>query len=228
MTANRRKILLVCALLGAFVLIYTQLPPGTLTLENLQARHQALLLYCQQAPIQSAALFFMLYVLVTTLSLPGAALLTLLGGALFGLWPGILLVSFASTLGATLAMLVSRYLLRDWVQRRFAGPMRTLNDGVARDGAFYLFALRLMPLFPFFVVNLLAGVTTLGVRRYWWVSQLGMLPGAVVFLNAGHQLGQIASLRDILSPGVVFAFTLLGLLPLVTRWLFARFSRTSP
>ena len=228
MAANVRKITLLCALLGAFVVIYTQLPPGVLTLENLQARHQALLLYCQQAPLQSAALFFSLYVLVTTLSLPGAALLTLLGGALFGLWPGILLVSFAATLGATLAMLVSRYLLRDWVQRRFAGPMRTVNDGVARDGAFYLFALRLMPLSPFFVVNLLAGVTTLGVRRYWWVSQLGMLPGAVVFLNAGHQLGQIASLRDILSPGVVFAFTLLGLLPLITRWLFARFSRTSP
>lgn len=228
MAANVRKITLLCALLGAFVVIYTQLPPGVLTLENLQARHQALLLYCQQAPLQSAALFFILYVLVTTLSLPGAALLTLLGGALFGLWPGILLVSFAATLGATLAMLVSRYLLRDWVQRRFAGPMRTVNDGVARDGAFYLFALRLMPLFPFFVVNLLAGVTTLGVRRYWWVSQLGMLPGAMVFLNAGHQLGQIASLRDILSPGVVFAFTLLGLLPLITRWLFARFSRTSP
>ncbi|QDK20244.1 TVP38/TMEM64 family protein [Leclercia adecarboxylata] len=228
MAANVRKITLLCALLGAFVVIYTQLPPGVLTLENLQARHQALLHYCQQAPLQSAALFFILYVLVTTLSLPGAALLTLLGGALFGLWPGILLVSFAATLGATLAMLVSRYLLRDWVQRRFAGPMRTVNDGVARDGAFYLFALRLMPLFPFFMVNLLAGVTTLGVRRYWWVSQLGMLPGAVVFLNAGHQLGQIASLRDILSPGVVFAFTLLGLLPLITRWLFARFSRTSP
>jgi len=227
MATNARKIILICALLGAFIVIYTQLPPGSVTLENLQARHQALLLYCQQAPIRSAALFFMLYVLVTTLSLPGAALLTLLGGALFGLWPGIVLVSFAATLGAALAMLVSRYLLRDWVQRRFAGPMRTVNDGVARDGAFYLFALRLMPLFPFFVVNLLAGVTTLGVWRYWWVSQLGMLPGAVVFLNAGHQLGQIASLRDILSPGVVFAFTLLGLLPLVTRWLFARFSRTS-
>jgi len=154
-------------------------------------------------------------------------LLTLLGGALFGLWPGILLVSFASTLGATLAMLVSRYLLRDWVQHRFAGQMRTVNDGVARDGAFYLFALRLMPLFPFFVVNLLAGVTRLGVWRYWWISQLGMLPGAIVYLNAGHQLGQITSLHDILSPGVVFAFTLLGLLPLITRWLFARFSRTS-
>jgi len=227
MTTNARKIILMCALLGAFVVIYTQLPPGSVTLENLQARHQALLLYCQQAPRQSAALYFILYVLVTTLSLPGAALLTLLGGALFGLWPGILLVSFASTLGATLAMLVSRYLLRDWVQHRFAGQMRTVNDGVARDGAFYLFALRLMPLFPFFVVNLLAGVTRLGVWRYWWVSQLGMLPGAIVYLNAGHQLGHITSLHDILSPGVVFAFTLLGLLPLITRWLFARFSRTS-
>ncbi len=227
MATNARKIILMCALLGAFVVIYTQLPPGSVTLENLQARHQALLLYCQQAPRQSAALYFVLYVLVTTLSLPGAALLTLLGGALFGLWPGILLVSFASTLGATLAMLVSRYLLRDWVQHRFAGQMRTVNDGVARDGAFYLFALRLMPLFPFFVVNLLAGVTRLGVWRYWWVSQLGMLPGAIVYLNAGHQLGQITSLHDILSPGVVFAFTLLGLLPLITRWLFARFSRTS-
>jgi len=228
MRTNRGKSLLICALLGAFSIIFTQLPPGALTLENLQAQHQSLLLYCQQAPLKSAALFFIVYVLVTTLSLPGAALLTLLGGALFGLWPGILLVSFASTLGATLAMLTSRYLLRDWVQRRFAGPMRTVNEGVSRDGAFYLFALRLMPLFPFFVVNLLAGVTTLGVRRYWWVSQLGMLPGAIVYLNAGHQLGQIASLRDILSPGVVFAFTLLGLLPLITRWLLARFSRTSP
>ena len=227
MATNARKIILICALLGAFIVIYTQLPPGSVTLENLQARHQALLLYCQQAPRQSAALYFILYVLVTTLSLPGAALLTLLGGALFGLWPGILLVSFASTLGATLAMLVSRYLLRDWVQHRFAEQMRTVNDGVARDGAFYLFALRLMPLFPFFVVNLLAGVTRLGVWRYWWVSQLGMLPGAIVYLNAGHQLGQITSLHDILSPGVVFAFTLLGLLPLITRWLFARFSRTS-
>jgi uncharacterized membrane protein YdjX (TVP38/TMEM64 family) len=227
MATNARKIILICALLGAFIVIYTQLPPGSVTLENLQARHQALLLYCQQAPRQSAALYFILYVLVTTLSLPGAALLTLLGGALFGLWPGILLVSFASTLGATLAMLVSSYLLRDWVQHRFAGQMRTVNDGVARDGAFYLFALRLMPLFPFFVVNLLAGVTRLGVWRYWWVSQLGMLPGAIVYLNAGHQLGQITSLHDILSPGVVFAFTLLGLLPLITRWLFARFSRTS-
>jgi uncharacterized membrane protein YdjX (TVP38/TMEM64 family) len=136
MATNARKIILICALLGAFFVIYTQLPPGSVTLENLQARHQALLLYCQQAPRQSAALYFILYVLVTTLSLPGAALLTLLGGALFGLWPGILLVSFASTLGATLAMLVSRYLLRDWVCCRLspagcspAFPERLYNRG---------------------------------------------------------------------------------------------------
>ncbi|MEB6378797.1 TVP38/TMEM64 family protein [Leclercia adecarboxylata] len=228
MRARRGKILLFCALLGAFVFVSRLLPPGALTLDNLQAQHQTLLLYCQQAPLQSAVLFFIFYVLIAALSLPGAAVLTLLGGALFGLWPGIILVSFASTLGATLAMLVSRYLLRDWVQRRFSRPMRTVNEGVSRDGAFYLFALRLVPLFPFFMVNLLAGVTALSLGRYWWVSQLGMLPGAIVYLNAGHQLGQISSLRDILSPGVVFAFTLLGLLPLITRWLFARFSRTSP
>ena len=226
MTATHGKIALICALLGAFLVFVTLVPPDTLTLESLQQHHQALLARCEQAPLASAALYFLLYVGVTALSLPGAALLTLLGGALFGLVKGLLLVSFASTLGATLAMLASRYLLRDWVQRRFAKPMRAVDDGMARSGAFYLFALRLMPLFPFFVVNLLAGVTALGVWRYWWVSQLGMLPGAIIWLNAGHQLGQINALRDILSPGVVIAFTLLGLLPLVTRWLFARHSRS--
>lgn len=159
---------------------------------------------------------------VSALSIPGAAILTLLGGALFTLWEGTLLVSFASTLGATLAMLASRYLLRDWVQRRFAQQMKTVNAGMTRDGAGYLFALRMMPLFPFFLVNLLMGLTRIGVRRYWWVSQLAMLPATVIFLNAGRELGKITSLRDILSPGMLLAFTLLGLLPLVSRWLFSR------
>ena len=183
-----------------------------------------LVAYVDRAPVQSAALYFALYVILSAFSIPGAALLTLLGGALFSFWQGIVLVSFASTLGATLAMLASRYVLRDWVQRRFAKPMRTVNEGVARDGAFYLFALRLMPLFPFFVVNLLSGLTSLRVARYWWVSQLAMLPATVIFLNAGRELGELKSLRDILSPGMFFAFTLIGLLPLVTRWLFSRFS----
>jgi Uncharacterized conserved protein len=163
-------------------------------------------------------------VAVCALSIPGAAILTLLGGALFPLWEGILLVSFASTLGATLAMFASRYLLRDGVQRRFALQMKTVNAGMARDGAGYLFALRLMPLFPFFLVNLLMGLTRITVRRYWWVSQVAMLPATVVFLNAGRELGRVTALRDILSPGMLFAFTLLGLFPLATRWLFSRYT----
>ncbi|MER1432111.1 TVP38/TMEM64 family protein [Enterobacter hormaechei] len=219
---NIKKISFLCALLGAFVLIVVLLPPGTLSLDTLKIHQRMLLARVEQAPLQSALLYFVVYVLVSALSIPGAALLTLLGGALFSLWEATLLVSFASTLGATLAMLVSRYLLRDWVQRRFAAQMNTIDAGMDRDGARYLFALRLMPLFPFFLVNLLMGLTRLRGRHYWWVSQLAMLPATVIYLNAGRELGKLTSLRDILSPGVLFAFTLLGLLPLATRWLFSR------
>ena len=220
---NIKKISFLCALLGAFVLIVVLLPPGTLSLDTLKIHQRMLLARVEQAPLQSALLYFVVYVLVSALSIPGAALLTLLGGALFSLWEATLLVSFASTLGATLAMLVSRYLLRDWVQRRFAAQMSTIDAGMDRDGARYLFALRLMPLFPFFLVNLLMGLTRLRVCHYWWVSQLAMLPATVIYLNAGRELGKLTSLRDILSPGLLFAFTLLGLLPLVTRWLFSRY-----
>lgn len=219
-----RKTLFLCALLGAFILTYFFLPPGTLSLAGIKTHQQALLSHVEHAPLRSALIFFALYVAVSALSIPGAALLTLLGGALFALWEGTVLVSFASTLGATLAMLASRYLLRDWVQRRFARQMATVNAGMARDGAGYLFALRLMPLFPFFLVNLLMGLTRITVRRYWWVSQVAMLPATVIFLNAGRELGKVTSPRDILSPGIAFAFTLLGLLPLATRWLFSRYT----
>ena len=200
------------------------LPPGTLSLEGIKTHQLTLLSHVDRAPLQSALIFFTLYVAVSALSIPGAAMLTLLGGALFALWEGTVLVSFASTLGATLAMLASRYLLRDWVQQRFARQMKTVNAGMARDGTGYLFALRLMPLFPFFVVNLLMGLTRITVSRYWWVSQIAMLPATVVFLNAGRELGKVASLHDIVSPGMVFAFTLLGLLPLATRWLYSRYT----
>ncbi|MDK3076847.1 TVP38/TMEM64 family protein [Enterobacter hormaechei] len=220
---NIKKISLLCALLGAFVLIVVLLPPGMFSLDTLKMHQQTLLDRVEQAPLQSALIYFAVYVLLSALSIPGAALLTLLGGALFSLWEATLLVSFASTLGATLAMLVSRYLLRDWVQRRFAAQMSTIDAGMDRDGARYLFALRLMPLFPFFLVNLLMGLTRLRVCHYWWVSQLAMLPATVIYLNAGRELGKLTSLRDILSPGLLFAFTLLGLLPLVTRWLFSRY-----
>ena len=211
---NSRKLLFLCALLGAFILTFVMLPPGTLSLEGIKTHQQTLLSHVDRAPLQSAMIFFALYVAVSALSLPGAAILTLLGGTLFSLWEGTVLVSFASTLGATLAMLASRYLLRDWVQQRFARQMNTA----------YLFALRLMPLFPFFVVNLLMGVTRITVRRYWWVSQVAMLPATVVFLNAGRELGKVTSLHDIVSPGMVFAFTILGLLPLATRWLYSRYT----
>ncbi|EMI3951693.1 MULTISPECIES: TVP38/TMEM64 family protein [Enterobacter cloacae complex] len=220
---NIKKISLLCALLGAFVLIVVLLPPGMLSLDTLKIHQQTLLDRVEQAPLQSALIYFAVYVLVSALSIPGAALLTLLGGAIFNLWEATLLVSLASTLGATLAMLVSRYLLRDWVQRRFAAQMNTIDVGMVRDGARYLFALRLMPLFPFFLVNLLMGLTRIQVRHYWWVSQLAMLPATVIYLNAGRELGKLTTLRDILSPGLLFAFTLLGLLPLVTRWLFSRY-----
>ncbi|MGY5367496.1 TVP38/TMEM64 family protein [Enterobacter oligotrophicus] len=221
---NTQKILFLCALLGAFALAFTVLPPGTLSLDTIKTHQQTLLAQVERDPLQSALVYFGLYVVVSALSIPGAAILTLLGGALFSLWEGVLLVSFASTLGATFAMLASRYLLRDWVQRRFARQMHTINAGMARDGARYLFALRLMPLFPFFLVNLLMGLTRLSAIRYGWISQLAMLPATVLFLNAGRELGELTSLRDILSPGVLFAFTLLGLLPLVTRWLFSRYT----
>ncbi|MCO7362345.1 TVP38/TMEM64 family protein [Enterobacter mori] len=221
---NLQKTLFLCALLGAFALAFFLLPPGTLSLDVIKTHQQALLTQVENAPLRSALTYFVIYVVESALSIPGAAILTLLGGALFSLWEGVLLVSFASTLGATLAMLASRYLLRDGVQRRFTLQMKTVNAGMARDGAGYLFALRLMPMFPFFLVNLLMGLTRITVRRHWWVSQVAMLPATVVFLNAGRELGRVTSLRDILSPGLLFAFTLLGLFPLATRWLFSRYT----
>lgn len=224
---NIRKILLLCALGGAFIVGAAWLAPDLLSFASLKHHQQALSEAIATHPWLSVALGFGVYVGVTALSIPGAAALTLLIGALFPLWLAVVLVSFASTLGATLAMLASRYLLRDWVQRRFARQMQTVNRGMARDGARYLFALRLMPLFPFFLVNLLAGLTRLGVVRYWWVSQLAMLPATIVFVNAGRELGNVASLHDILSPGMAIAFTLLGLLPLATRRLLSRFTSSA-
>ena len=168
-------------------------------------------------PVQASLLFVAVYVGVTALSLPGAAILTLAGGALFGLVWGTLLVSVASTLGATLAMVTARYLLRDLVQARFGHKLTTLNQGIARDGAFYLFTLRLIPAMPFFVLNLLAGLTHMKIWTFAWVSQLGMLAATLVFVNAGTEIARIDSLASILSPSLIGSFVLLGLLPLLVR-----------
>ncbi len=223
---NSRKIALLVLLLvllaGFFVFDIGQY----LDLDALKAQQAALDAKVNAQPWIAAGIFFSLYVLVTTLSLPGAALMTLAGGALFGLLAGTVVVSLASTLGATLGMLLSRYLLRDWVQTRFGQRLAKIDQGVEREGASYLFALRLVPVFPFFLINLAMGLTTLPVRTFWWVSQLGMLPGTLVYVNAGRELAQLDSLSGILSPGLIGAFVLLGLLPIVSRrilyWFKAR------
>jgi dihydrolipoamide dehydrogenase len=170
-----------------------------------------------ESPLVTAAIFFGLYILVTGLSLPGAAIMTLAAGALFGLTTGLLLVSFASSIGATLAFLFSRLILRDSIQSRFSSQLSAINKGIEKEGAFYLFTLRLVPIFPFFVINLAMGVTPIKTWTFYWVSQLGMLAGTIVFVNAGTQLGQLESLSGVLSPSMLASFTLLGVFPLIAK-----------
>ncbi|HEY9192241.1 MAG TPA: FAD-dependent oxidoreductase [Methyloversatilis sp.] len=171
----------------------------------------------KSAPWISATVYFGLYVLVTALSLPGATVMTLAGGALFGFATTMVLVSFASSIGALLAFLIARYLLRDWVQARFGSALEPINDGMRKDGAFYLFSLRLVPAFPFFIINLAMALTPISARTFYWVSQLGMLAGTAAYVNAGTEIAHIDSLAGILSPPLIGAFVLLGLLPLLAR-----------
>ncbi|ENF8747444.1 TVP38/TMEM64 family protein [Vibrio fluvialis] len=198
-----------------------------LTLDNAKAQQALLSEYIAEHLLAAALIYFVCYVLITAFSIPGAAVVTLLGAALFGFWLSLLLVSFASTIGATLAFLSSRYLLRDWVQQRFGDKLNAINQGVERDGAFYLLSLRLIPVFPFFLINLLMGLSPISVARYYWVSQLGMLPGTAVYLNAGTQLAQIDSLSGIVSPSVLLSFALLGVFPLLMKWMMNRLVRRS-
>jgi len=187
------------------------------SLDFFKSQQAAIEAWREARPLAAALLFFALYVAVTGLSLPGAAIMTLAAGAIFGLWWGTLIVSFASTAGATLAFLASRFLLRDMVQSRFGERLRAINDGVSKEGGFYLFTLRLVPAFPFFVINLVMGLTPIRTWTYYWVSQLGMLAGTVVYVNAGTQLAQIESLSGILSPGLLASFVLLGVFPLIAK-----------
>ncbi|MCK5533010.1 MAG: TVP38/TMEM64 family protein, partial [Halopseudomonas aestusnigri] len=210
---NLRRLLLLAVVVALVAGFFASGLQQHLSLDALKVQQQVLDQQVTSQPILASALYLGLYVLVTALSLPGAALLTLIGGALFGLGWGLLLVSFASTAGATLAMLISRFLLQDWVQQRFGSRLERINQGIDREGAFYLFALRLVPAFPFFLINLAMGLTRLPARTFWWVSQLGMLPGTLVYVNAGRELGQLDSLAGILSPGLLGAFVLLGLFP---------------
>jgi uncharacterized membrane protein YdjX (TVP38/TMEM64 family) len=173
--------------------------------------------YTASHPLYAAFIFFTAYVVITGLSLPGAAIMTLAGGAVFGLLTGMLLVSFASTIGATFAFLASRYLFRESLQQKFADRLQVINQGIEKDGAFYLFTLRLVPVFPFFIINLVMGLTPMKTLTFFLVSQVGMLAGTIVYVFAGTQLAQINTLKDIFSPELIFAFTLLGVFPLLAK-----------
>ena len=173
--------------------------------------------FVAENPSLSTLGFFGIYVLVTGLSLPGAAVMTLAAGAVFGFWWGLAIVSFASTIGATLAMVISRSLLRDWVQAKFSQQLATVNEGLQRDGGFYLFSIRMVPLIPFFIINLVMGLTHISAWQFYWVSQTGMFAGTIFFVFAGTQLAQVSSIGDVLSPGLIAALTLLGLFPLIAR-----------
>lgn len=185
-----------------------------------ESRDSFAALYAQR-PFVVIGAYFLIYTLVTALSLPGATVMTLAGGAMLGLLAGTIVVSFASTLGATLACLFSRFLLRDWVQSRFGDRLEAVNRGIEQEGAFYLFTLRLVPIFPFFVINLVMGLTRMPVVKYTWVSQLGMFPATVVYVNAGKELGKIDSLSGIVSPSLLISFAILGLFPIAIKRVLA-------
>ncbi|HEA3199794.1 TPA: FAD-dependent oxidoreductase [Aeromonas veronii] len=218
---NRTRLLLALVM-GGLIGAFFALDLGRyLTLDALQAQQAAVAQWVDSHFVSASLLFVLIYVLSTALSLPGASLLTLGGSAVFGVGWGLLLVSFASTIGATLAFLSARFLLRDWVTARFGDKLATFQSGMAKEGAFYLLSLRLIPIFPFFLVNLLMGLTPIRVSTYYWVSQLGMLPGTFVYVLAGSELGQLTSTGNILSPGLMVALTLLGLMPWLVKKLTA-------
>ncbi|MBT3311453.1 MAG: dihydrolipoyl dehydrogenase [Desulfobacterales bacterium] len=188
-----------------------------LTLEYLKSSKDSFNNYYEAHGTLTILIYMVIYIAVTALSLPGAAVMSLAGGALFGLLKGTIVVSFASSIGATIAFLVSRFLLKNYVQEKFGDKLETINNGIKKDGAFYLFTLRLVPVFPFFVINLAMGFTPIRTGVFYIVSQIGMLPGTIVFINAGTQLGNIESTSGILTPGLLFSFALLGVFPLIAK-----------
>ncbi len=221
-----RKIALLLGVAAALALFFALDLQRYLSLEAMQRSLGGLRQAYADHGVLMVGGYFLCYVVMAALSLPGATVMGLAGGAVFGFWVATVAVSFASSLGASLAFLMSRYLFRDLVQSRFGERLAAMNEGVAREGAWYLFTLRLIPVFPFFVINLLMGLTPMPVRTFYWVSQLGMLGGTMVYVNAGKELGELTSLSGILSPSMLAAFALLGIFPLAVKkavaWVQAR------
>ena len=226
MTGTRLgRIALVLAVAAAFAAFFLFDLGSTLSLDTLKSRQSELASFVEREPLIAAGGFFLIYVAATALSLPGAVVMTLAAGAIFGLLLGTLIVSFASMAGASLAFLSSRYLFRDWVRKRFGKRIETMDRGLAKDGAFYLLTLRLIPVFPFFLINLAMGLTVMRLATFAFVSQIGMFAGTLVFVNAGTQLAAIESTGDILSPGLIGSLVLLGLFPLVAKALLDGWKR---
>ncbi|WP_432736269.1 TVP38/TMEM64 family protein [Maridesulfovibrio sp. FT414] len=213
----KNKILLLGLLVSIIVMFFAFDLDRFFTLEYLKNSRQEFQLFYAQNPFLSVFAFFLLYVLVVGVNLPGAAVLGLAGGALFGFTVGVIAISFASTIGATLACFFSRYLFRDYVQRKFGDRLEKVNRGIAEEGGFYLFSMRLIPAIPFVVINLVMGLTSMRLRTFYWISQIGMLPGTMVYVNAGKELGKIDSLSGIAQPGLIISFAILGLFPLAVR-----------
>jgi uncharacterized membrane protein YdjX (TVP38/TMEM64 family) len=221
-----KKAVLALVLFGAIAAYFIFDLGQYLSLENFKASQAEIVAAKDANPALYIAGFFLLYVAVTGLSIPGAAIMSLVAGALFGVVLGTLIVSFASTMGATLAFLSSRYLLRDWVQGKFGERLRAVDDGLEKDGAFYLFTLRLIPVFPFFVINLLMGLTRIKTGTFFGVSQIGMLPATIVFVNAGTQISRIESTAGLLSPTLIASFVALAFFPWAAKGIVAVVKRS--
>jgi|TARA_B110000967_G_C18884025_1_gene562849 uncharacterized membrane protein YdjX (TVP38/TMEM64 family) len=217
MDQNKIKIgLLIVIVLAIIAFFFYDIQQYT-TLDYIKAKQQNIIEYYKQNFFFVLVLFIFLYVLVTALSLPVATFLTLVGGALFGFSSGLIIVSFASTIGATLAFLMARFLAQNYVQKNFKNQLSKINKKFKSEGSFYLFALRLVPVVPFFIINVVMGLMTIKTWTFYWVSQLGMLPGTIVYVYAGTQLAQIETFSDITSPSMLIAFALLGLFPLIAK-----------
>ena len=212
-----KKIVILIVIAGLVAAVKVFHLDQYLTLSYLKGSLDKLKTLYENHSLMVIAGYFVIYVLTTSLSLPGASPLGIAGGALFGFWTATLVVSFASTIGATLACFVSRYLLRDWIQNKFGDKIAKVNEGIEKEGAFYLFTLRLIPVFPFWMINLAMGLTKMSLLKFYWVSQIGMLPGTMVFVNAGKELAKIESLKGIFSPGLIISFALIGIFPIAVK-----------
>ncbi len=221
------KAILIAAVVTFVVLFFVFDLKSYLTLGYLKSQQNALADFYQQNQLLMISGYLAIYIVSTAMSLPGATILTLAGGGIFGFWLGLVLVSFASTIGATLAFAAARFLLKESIQNKFGDKLKAINNGIEKDGDFYLFSLRLVPIIPFFVINLVMGLTPIKMYRFFFVSQLGMLAGTAVYVNAGTQLSKIESTSDIVSPGLIASFVLLGVFPLVAKKSLAYFKNRS-